>query len=103
MTEIVQNTNSLNDNRDFNCYYVCNIFLYIFGFLIIMFIFVGIIGFIYAFSGSVTVAVVGILITLGLFGASVFADVPDVSIFLYIITILAIALLVTTLYIKRRF
>lgn len=68
------------------------------------FIFVGVIGFIYASMQSVTVVVVGILFTLGIFAVTtnVFADVPDVTLFLYIVSIIGISLLITALFIKRR-
>lgn len=68
------------------------------------FIFVGILGFIYATMQSVTVVVVGILFTLGIYAVTtnVFADVPDVTLFLYIVSIIGIALLITALFIKRR-
>ena len=67
-------------------------------------IFVGIIGFLYTSMNSLTVAVVGILITFGLFGAttSVFEGVSEISMFLYIIAIVGMALLVVTFFIKRR-
>ena len=68
------------------------------------FIFVGILGYIYATMQSVTVVVVGIIFTLGIFAVTtnVFVDVPDVSLFLYIVSILGITLLITALFIKRR-
>lgn len=67
------------------------------------FVFIGIIGYLYAAMESVTVAVVGILITFGLFATttSIFADVPELSQFLYIIAIIGITLLITALFIKR--
>ena len=65
---------------------------------------VGIIGFIYATSHSVTVAVVGILITLASFvgTTTIFTDIPALTQFLYIIAVIGIALLLTTVIIKRR-
>ena len=66
------------------------------------FLFIGIIGFIYASLNSITVAIVGILLTIGLFGSSFFAGIPDLTNLLYIVTILGISLLIVTLFIKRR-
>ena len=68
------------------------------------FIFVGVIGFIYASMNSAIVAIVGIIFTLGIFAVTtnVFAAVPDLTLFLYIVSIIGIAILITTLFIKRR-
>ena len=67
-------------------------------------IFIGVIGYIYTCMHSVTVAVVAIIITLGLFGAttSIFAGVPEVTQLLYIISIIGITMLIVTLILKRR-
>ena len=67
------------------------------------FVFVGIIGYLYAGMQSVTVAVVGILITFGIFATttSVFEEVPAISQFFYIIAILGITLLMVGLVLKR--
>ena len=67
-------------------------------------VFVGIIGFIYATMNSVIVAIVAIFFTLGIFAVTtnVFAAVPDLTLFLYIVSIIGIAVLITTLFIKRR-
>jgi len=63
-----------------------------------------IIGFIYASMQSAIVAIVGILFTFAIYGmtTNIFASVPDLNLFLYIITIMGIALLFTALFIKRR-
>lgn len=65
---------------------------------------VAIIGYVYACTQSVTVAVVAIIITFAAYGTTtnVFAYVPDISLFLYIVTIMGITLLLVTLFIKRR-
>jgi len=67
-------------------------------------IFIGIVGFLYSAMDSITVAVVGILITFGLFGTttSIFEGVPEFSQFLYIVAIIGICLLIYTLVTKRR-
>lgn len=68
------------------------------------FVFLGVIGYIYAAMQSITVAVVGILVTMGVFAttSNVFADVSIVSQFLYIITILGITLLIVGVLIHRQ-
>ena len=52
---------------------------------------------------SVVVAIVGILITFGLFATStsIFVGVPELTQFIYIITVMGIALLITMLFIRR--
>ena len=67
-------------------------------------VFIGIIGFVYATMKSITVTVVAIIFTLGIYGATtnIFNEVPDLNLFLYIISIIGIALLITALFIKRR-
>lgn len=65
-------------------------------------IFAGVICFIYASMQSLIVAVVGIIITMSLFGTTVFVGVPDITTFFYILTILGVAMLVTALFIKKR-
>jgi len=66
-------------------------------------IFIGVIGFLYTASDSVTVAVVGILVTFGLFGAtSVFEGVSEFSMFLYIVALVGISLLIVTAFTKWR-
>ena len=66
--------------------------------------FIGIIGFIYAGMHSLVVAVVGILITLGTFvgTTTIFTDIPELTQFLYIISIIGIALLLAMVVIKTR-
>lgn len=66
------------------------------------FLFLGVIGFIYASVQSITVTVIIIIITMSLFGSSFFAGIPNMTDFLYIITLLGISLLLVTLFIKRR-
>lgn len=67
-------------------------------------IFVGVFGFIYGWMQSVTVTVVAIIFTFAIYGVTtnIFANVPDLTLFLYIITLMGIALLITVLFIKRR-
>ena len=64
----------------------------------------GIIGYIYTSMHSVTAAVVGIIITLGIFGVttSVFEGVPELTQILYLITIIGISMLLFSLLIHRR-
>jgi len=68
------------------------------------FIFVGIIGFVYATMKSVIVAIIGIIITFGLYATTtnIFVDMPDISLFLYIVAVVGIAMLIVALVIKRR-
>lgn len=67
-------------------------------------IFIGIIGFLYAAMSSITIAIIGILVTLAMFSttSALFADVPLITQFLYIITVIGLALLITALFINRR-
>jgi uncharacterized protein (DUF697 family) len=66
-------------------------------------IFVGIIGYVYATMHSVIVAVVAIIITFGLYATTtnIFNDVPDLSLFFYIVVLVGLTLLVSTLFIRR--
>jgi len=66
-------------------------------------VFVGIFGFLYTAMNSVTVAIVGILVTFGIFATStnVFVGIPEITQFLYIISIIGISLLITTLFLRR--
>lgn len=68
------------------------------------FIFVGILGYIYATMQSVIVVVVGIIFTLGIYAVTtdIFVAVPDVTLFFYIVSVIGISLLITALFIKRR-
>jgi len=65
---------------------------------------IAVIGFIYAYTQSAIVTVVGIVITFALYGATtnIFVDVPDMTLFLYIVTLMGLTLLFTVLLIKRR-
>jgi hypothetical protein len=66
-------------------------------------LFIGIIGYVYASMQSVTVGIIGILLTIGIFGATtqIFQEVPMLVQLLYIITILGLTLLLVGLFIKR--
>lgn len=66
-------------------------------------IFLGIIGYFYAGMQSITVAVVGILITFGVYATTtnIFADVEPFVQLAYIITVLGIMLLLVGVFIKR--
>lgn len=68
------------------------------------FLIVGIIGFLYTGLNSITVAIVGILITFGILAATtgIFNQIPTFTQFFYIITIIGLTLLFTTLFIKYR-
>lgn len=68
------------------------------------FIFLGIIGYIYSAMESITVTVVAILITFGIFAGttSIFESVPQISQFLYIVSVIGITMLIATLIIKKR-
>ena len=65
---------------------------------------VGFIGFVYAVMQSVTVTVVAIIFTFGIYAITtdIFADVPDLTLFFYIVTVVGITLLIGTLFYKRR-
>lgn len=67
-------------------------------------IFIGIIGYIYAGMQSVIVAVVGILITFGLFATttSIFEAVPQITQFFYIVTVIGICMLIAAIIIHKR-
>lgn len=67
-------------------------------------IILGIIGFVYATMESAIVAIIAIVFSLTIYGATtdIFNDVPDINLFMYIITIVGIALLLTVLFIKNR-
>lgn len=68
------------------------------------FIIVGIIGFIYGAMESITVTTVAILVTFGIFATttSIFEQVPAINILFYIISILGLAILITTAVIRSR-
>lgn len=65
-------------------------------------LFLGIFGFIYGATHSIITTIVGIIGTLAIYGTttSIFAEVPDVSLFLYAITIVGLAILFTTLFLE---
>lgn len=67
-------------------------------------VFIGIIGFVYAAMSSVTLAVIAILITFGMFATTttIFVDVPEISLFLYIIAVIGITVLIAALFISWR-
>jgi hypothetical protein len=67
-------------------------------------LFAGIIGFIYSSMNSVTTAIIGILITFGIFATttSIFVDTPEVTQLLYIITVVGLTMLITTLVLNKR-
>lgn len=67
-------------------------------------LFMGIIGYVYAVMNSLVVTIVAIILTLGIYAGTtdVFAAVPDVTLFLYIVTIIGLVLLIGTLFWKRR-
>ena len=67
-------------------------------------VFLGLIGYVYAAMQSITVAIVGIIITLGIFAATtqIFANVPILVQLFYIITVLGLTLLLVGLFIKKR-
>lgn len=67
-------------------------------------IFIGIIGYLYTCMHSVTVAIVGIIITFGMFAVTtnIFAEVPEITQFLYLVAITGITVLIVTLITKRR-
>ena len=66
-------------------------------------VFVGVFGFLYTAMNSITVAIVGILITFGLFATTtnIFVGIPEVTQFLYIITVIGITMLIGMLFIRR--
>ena len=66
-------------------------------------LFLAIIGWVYATTQSVTVAIVAIIITFGLYATttSIFVDVPDLDLFLYLVVLLGLTLLIGSLFIKR--
>jgi len=65
-------------------------------------ILVGIIGYVFMATHSVVTCVVAILITLGVYSSTtdIFVNVPDISLFLYIITLVGITLLLMILVLK---
>lgn len=66
------------------------------------FIFVGIFGWIYSATQSAITTIIGIIITLIIFGGvSIFNEVPQLSLFLYIITIIGFATLFSTMLLKQ--
>ena len=68
--------------------------------------FIGIIGFIYTSLSSITLAIVGILLTFALFGgvegSNIFETVPEVSKFFYIVCVIGLTCLIVTVLLKRR-
>lgn len=59
-------------------------------------LFLGIIGYVYAYTKSVVVASVAILITLGLFGVTGFVGVGTLGNFLYIVVAIGLGSLIIT-------
>jgi len=68
-------------------------------------VFVGIIGYLYTAMNSVTVAIIGILVTFGLFATTTnfLHGIPEITQFLYLVTIIGITMLLFTLFLNRRF
>ena len=64
--------------------------------------FTGIIGFMFLVTGSATIAASVIIVTLGMYAFPVFVEVPELTLFYYIIVLLVFTLLLTVLFIKRR-
>lgn len=64
----------------------------------------GILGFVYATMNSIIVTIAGIIFAVGIYGVTtdIFVDVPDITLFLYIVSIIGITLLIAMLVIKRR-
>jgi hypothetical protein len=65
-------------------------------------VFVGIIGYVYMATRSVTAAIISIFITLGLYGAStsIFDAVPSLNLLLWCITIIGIPMLFFAIVLK---
>lgn len=65
-------------------------------------IFMGIIGYVFMATHSIVTSIVAILITLGIYSSTtdIFANIPDLSLFLYIVTLVGITLLVMVLILK---
>ena len=70
------------------------------------FILIGIIGYVYAVMNSITVAIVAIIFTLGIYATTtsiwISAPVNDAVMFLYLVSVIGIGLLIAMLFIKRR-
>ena len=65
-------------------------------------ILLGVIGYVYTATHSVITAIAAILITFGLYATtSVFVDVPDISLFMSLVTIVGISALIFTLFARR--
>jgi len=65
-------------------------------------VFTAIIGFMFFVTGSATIAVSIIIVALGMYAVPVYVDVPELTLFYYVVTIMVLALLLTVLFIKRR-
>jgi len=67
-------------------------------------LFLAVIGFVYATMTSIIVTIVAIIFTFAIYAVTtdIFAGVPDLNLFLYIVSIVGITLLITALFIKRR-
>ena len=65
-------------------------------------IFMGIMGYVYVASKSMTAFIVSVFITLGVFATttSVFADVPNLNLFLFIVTVFGMSLVILALVLK---
>lgn len=65
-------------------------------------LFIAIIGFVYGYMQSATVAIVGIIITLSIYGTttSYFDAVPNLTLFFYIVTLTGLSMLITALFIS---
>lgn len=64
----------------------------------------GFIGYIYGCMHSAIAAVIAIIITIGLFaaGTNIFIQTSELTILLYLITVIGIAFFITTLMLRRR-
>ena len=65
-------------------------------------IFMGVIGYVYMVTHSAITAVVAILVTFGLYAwtTDIFVNVSDLSLFLYIVTLIGITLLIVVIVLK---
>jgi len=66
-------------------------------------VFIGVFGYLYTAMNSVTVAIVGILITFGLFATTtnIFVGIPEITQFIYIVTVIGITMLINMLFLRR--
>jgi len=62
---------------------------------------IGILGYVYMATKSITLFVVAVIVTFAMFGTGVLADVPEISMLMSVITVIGIASLLMAALLKK--